>query len=55
MLQNVNLTRRRIFFPSLELRILFYGKGLAIWLFGFPDITHIKDKNSRKSAILNFI
>ena len=28
-------------YPYLELHILFYSNGLAIWS-GFPDITHIK-------------
>ena len=28
-------------FPYLELHILLYSNGLAIWS-GFPDITHIK-------------
>ena len=28
-------------YPYLELHILFYSDGLAIWS-GFPDITHIK-------------
>ena len=32
---------------------MFYSNGLAIW-HGFPDITHIKVNNARKSAILNF-
>ena len=30
-------------YPYLELHILFYSNGLAIWS-GFPDITHIKKK-----------
>ena len=30
-----------IVYPYLELHILFYSNGLAIWS-GFPDITHIK-------------
>ena len=28
-------------YPYLELHILFYSNGLAIWS-GFPDIMHIK-------------
>ena len=30
-------------YPYLELHILFYSNGLAIWS-GFPNITHIKKK-----------
>ena len=30
-----------IVYPYLELHILFYSNGLAIWS-GFPDIMHIK-------------
>ena len=30
-------------YPYLELHILFYSNGLAIWS-GFPDITHIKKR-----------
>ena len=39
---------------SLKQYILFYIVKLAIW-HDFPDITHIKVSNGRKSAILNFI
>ena len=44
--------------------ILFYNNGLAIWhgfpdikhsKDSFPDITHIKVNNGRKSAILKLI
>ena len=33
-------------YPYLELQILFYSNGLAIWS-GFPDITHLKKNNGR--------
>ena len=38
-----NFIRLKFFmvYPYLELHILFYSNGLAIWS-GFPDITHIK-------------
>ena len=38
--------------PCLKPHILFHSNGLAIW-HGFPDIRHNKDKNGRKSPILN--
>ena len=38
----------------LKPHILFYSNGLATW-YGFPDITHFKVDNCRKSAIFNLI
>ena len=44
----LNLIMLKFFmvYPYLELRILFYSDGLAIWS-SFLDITHIKKNNGR--------